>query len=425
MAGVERLEQVSIDLLKPYERNAKKHPQSQLDVIAKSIQELGFLSPCLIDEEYNLIAGHGRVAAAKQIGLKSVPCVFVEGLTEEQRRAYILADNKLTELGEWDMELVQQELSDLQGMDFDISITGFGLDDLEIDDIDDGDFEAGVGSSEAEETRVKSGELWQLGPHYLMCGDSTDFEDVEKLMKGEKADLLVTDPPYGVAYVGWTGMTIENDDLDESGLDDLLSLAFANASESMNPGAGFYIFCASSLIDVTIDCIRKTDLLIKQHIIWVKDKFVMGRQDYQWRHEPAIYGWKDGAAHYFVEKRNLTTVIEDPIDLESKSRDELIEMLKSILDENANPTTAIHEDRPMVNEEHPTMKPVPLIARLVKNSSKPGDIVLDLFGGSGTTLLACEELGRNCRIMELDPHYADVIVKRWEKQTGQEAHRVG
>ena len=363
MAGVERLEQVSIDLLKPYERNAKKHPQSQLDVIAKSIQELGFLSPCLIDEDYNLIAGHGRVAAAKQIGLKSVPCVFVEGLTEEQRRAYILADNKLTELGEWDMELVNEELEELADLDFDITITGFELpEDEDQHEASEDDYNGNP------ETRSKPGDLWQLGDHRLMCGDSTDVAAVDELMGGVKSDLYLTDPPYNVDYTDGHDnerkILNDNFETDEECGEKLWLPAFHNALVHSKDCCSVYCFMpqGGTHMVMMMMMMMKAGWEVKHELIWRKQSIVLNRADYNYQHEPFLYGWNKTHKFYGKGKFKNTSVWEF--------------------------------DRPTKSKEHPTMKPVELLGEILLNSTKEGDTVLDTCGGSGSTLIAGEQPGR-------------------------------
>ena len=445
MGKAAELRDVEIAALKPYERNAKQHSAEQVAKIADSIRRMGFISPCLIDRDLNVIAGHGRIMAAKEAGMESVPCVFVEGLTEEERRAYILADNRLTELGEWDMDLVQQELAALADADFDISITGFDT-DLRFDDAmgqitDDGWTE---GPEQAEEPRSRIGDIYQLGNHRLMCGDSTDPEMVAALMDGAKADLMVTDPPYNIGLGGEEsgaaqstdeiskrrkrqddGAFLLNDNMGEAEFVEFLRKAMANAKDALREGGAFYVWYATRTTEQFLQGMRQAGLEVRQILIWVKSHFTLGRQDYQWQHEPCLYGWKDGAGHYFVDSRRQSTVVEDLMpDLGRMKKAEMEALLKEIYaDEIA--TDVIHEAKPNVSELHPTMKPVKLIARQIRNSSRPGETVLDLFGGSGTTMMACEQMDRRCCMMEFDPHYADVIVDRWEKMTGEKAVLIG
>lgn len=321
-----------------------------------------------------------------------MPCIIADDLTEEQIKAFRLADNKVGEIAEWDFDKLETELSELAAADFNMEDFGFdmaGFEDepeLEEDDIPDVD--------EQVEATVKSGEVWRLGSHRLMCGDSTDAQTVEKLMCGAKADLLVTDPPYNVAYEGKTeeALTICNDSMDSDQFRNFLTAAFERANESMKAGAAFYVWFASKEHVNFETALNTAGLTVRQELIWCKNTMILGRQDYQWRHEPCLYGWKDGSAHHWYADRCQTTILEF--------------------------------NKPSRNGEHPTMKPLDLIGYQIKNSSKSGDAVLDLFGGSGSTLIACEQMGRTCYMMELDPKYCDVIIKRWETLTGEKAVRV-
>ena len=390
MAKIGKVQEVAVNELVPYEKNAKLHGEDQIEKLKASILEFGFLTPCLIDKKKNIIAGHGRVMAAKALGMETVPCVFIEGLTEAQRKAYILADNRLGELGEWDMSIVMSELEELKDMDFDIEVTGFELDNFDEEELEELDnYEA-----EEVEPRCKLGDLWQLGDHRLICGDSTSFEVVERLMGGQLADLLITDPPYNVDYEGGTEekLKIMNDKMDDESFRQFLRDAFSTADSVMRAGAVFYIWHADSEgYNFRGACIDN-NWQVRECLIWNKNSMVLGRQDYQWKHEPCLYGWKDGDAHFWNSDRSQTTVMDF--------------------------------DRPTRSALHPTMKPVALFAYQIRNSSKKGENVLDLFGGSGTTLIACEELGRKAFLCELDPHYCDVIIDRWEHETGKKAKLV-
>ena len=392
MGKIEKIENVDVNMLVPYAKNAKIHGQNQIEKLKKSIEEFGFLTPCLIDKDFNIIAGHGRVMAAKELNIKAVPCVFVEGLTEAQRRAYILADNRLGELGEWDMELVVEELKVLDNMDFDVSLTGFDFDEVVSDETEaeEDDYQKDA----PEEPKSKVGDLYQLGRHRLICGDSSDVTVIEKLLGGGSVQLYITDPPYNVDYEGKAKnhLKIENDAMDDSDFEKFLAEAFCAADLVMNPGAAYYIFYASRKELELFTACKEIGWPVKQVLIWNKNAMALGRQDYQWKHEPCIYGWKEGAGHYFVNNRKLTTVID--------------------------------EKRPAKNLLHPTMKPIELISQLIKNSSREHDNVLDSFGGSGSTLIACEQLNRNCYICELDPRYVDVIIDRWETLTGEKAQLI-
>ena len=442
MGKAVELREVEIAALKPYERNAKQHSKEQVEKISRSIQELGFVSPCLIDKEMNVIAGHGRIMAAKAVGMEKVPCVFIEGLTEAQRRAYIIADNRLTELGEWDMDILQQELADLADFDFDISVTGFDT-DLRFDDCMAQIQEDGWSGEEvtvAEVPKSKVGDIYQLGNHRLMCGDSTDADMVEHLMNGETVDLIVTDPPYNIGLGGEDsgaaqsfvemakhrkhqedGSFLMNDNLEDQEFVEFLKKAMTNGKNYLKNGGAFYVWYATRTTEQFLQGMRAAELEVKQILIWVKNHFTMGRQDYQWQYEPCLYGWKEGAAHYFLDSRKQSTVFDEPApDLKKIKKAEMEEMLKEIY-EGDMPKDVIREAKQNVSDLHPTMKPLKLIARQIRNSSKPGEKVLYLFGGSGTTLIACEQMDRTCFMMEFDPHYADVIVARWEKMTGRKA----
>lgn len=429
MAKTSKMLEVAVSDLVPYRKNAKIHGEEQVKKLKASIQEFGFLSPCLIDKDNNIIAGHGRVMAAKELGMKTVPCVYIEGLTEEQRRAYILADNRLGELGEWDMDLVSEELQALKETGFDIDLTGFDIDDIIFED----DQTAWAEEPEPtipEEPITVLGDLWKLGDHRLLVGDSTKAEDVERLMAGRKADLLLTDPPYNVALgVGETpeeakkrrrrtdGLTIKHDAMSEDEFEEFLVVAFGNAYNHMKAGAAYYSWYASKSQKRFELALERANLQPRQILIWIKHSLVLGRQDYQWRHEPCFYGWKEGAAHYFIDARTLTTVTDD---IDSLNREQLLERIKEL----SALTTTIYEDKPTRSELHPTMKPLGLFKKQIRNSSREGETVLDLFGGSGTTLIACEELNRKCCMMEFDPFYASAIIKRWETETGYKAERI-
>lgn len=422
MAKIDKIQEVAVSKLVPYERNAKQHPAEQVELIARSIKEYGFLNPCLIDKDYRIIAGHGRVEAAKKLGLENVPCVFVEGLTDAQYRAYILADNRLTELGEWDMDIVSDELKYLDEVGFDIDLTGFLPDDeiLDLEPVPDNGIGEDIGEYFDGQSITKNGDVWELGDHRLMVGDSTLLEDVMTLMGEDQADLLETDPPYNVSISNSRGMTIANDRMSVDAFYDFLYMAFSNAAALMKSGAAFYIWYADSNGLTFRKACEDSGLPIRQNLIWVKNHFHLGWSDYQWIHEPCLYGWKEGAAHYFSERRNIPTVIKSIDNMEEASREELLQLLYEIREM----TTVTYANVPLADDLHPTMKPRELILKQIKNSSRKGDIVLDLFGGSGTTLLCCEELGRRCRMMEYDPKYADVIIRRYEEETGKKARKI-
>lgn len=429
MGSIEKIEEIEIAKLKPYAKNAKKHGAAQVEKLKASIQEFGFLTPCLIDKDFNLIAGHGRLAAAKELQLEKVPCVFVEGLSDDQRRAYILADNRLGELGEWDMDLVSEELKALNDNGFTLELTGFEFDDITSDDIDFSDLDEKANKIEEEapeEPTTKSGQIFKLGNHLLMCGDSTKDDDLKKLMGKELADLVITDPPYNIDYEGKTKdkLKIKNDAMTDLEFDNFLNAVIANLKNYLKIGGVYYIWLPSTGIDAFSLALKKNGLQVKQLLIWVKNIFSLGRQDYQWRHEPCIYGWKEGAAHYFTDDRTKSTVFEKKIKVDDLTEPEAKNMLKAFFSEIEFTATVMHEKKPARSAVHPTMKPVNLIMRQIENSSKENDLILDLFGGSGTTLIACEQKRRRCKMMEYDPHYCDVIIARWEKLTGQKAELI-
>lgn len=387
-----RYENVEIEKLIPYKNNARTHSDEQIEKIAKSMKEFGFINPVLVDGNLNVIAGHGRILGAKKLGMKEVPCLFIENLTEEQKRAYIIADNRLAEDAGWDKELLKIELEDLKNMNFDITLTGFELEDFDFSMDETEVIEDEFDETVPEEPTSKKGEIYKLGKHFLMCGDSTDINDVEKLMNGVKADMLLTDPPYNVDYEGGNGLTIQNDNMDDETFREFLRVSFFNANSVMKEGAVFYIWHADSEGYNFRGACHDIGWKVRQCLIWCKNTLVMGRQDYHWKHEPCLYGWKEGASHLWASDRKQTTVLEF--------------------------------DRPSVSKEHPTMKPVGLFDYLIKNNTKKDDIVLDLFAGSGTSIIACEQNGRIAYSMELDPKYVDVIISRWEKLTGQQAERI-
>jgi len=427
-----RYENVKIDKLKPYENNARTHSEEQVEKIANSIKEFGFINPVIIDSEYGIIAGHGRVLGAQKLGMKEVPCLFVEDLTETQKRAYILADNKLALDAGWDDEILKQEIKALDDLNFDVSIAGFDIDDFDFtqEDIEFQEDNFDVEAELPEIPKAKYGDVYQLGDHRLMCGDSTSPEDIQKLIGDEIMDLCVTDPPYNVNYVPIgeslykkdenSPSKILNDNMDDESFYDFLLAFYEIMLEVLKPGGAYYIFHADSEGYNFRKALRDAGGDVRENLVWVKNALVLGRQDYQWKHEPCLYGWKDGAGHYFIDDRTQTTVFEDKADLDKLSKEELKEMIEDILADKI-PTTVIHEDKPLKNDIHPTMKPIRLLSRLIKNSSRHGENVIDFFGGSGSTLISCEQLGRKCFMIELDPKYVDVIISRWETLTGKTA----
>lgn len=376
---------VPIGKLVPYVNNARTHSKEQITKLRSSLREFGFVNPVIIDREFNVIAGHGRILAAKEENIEQVPCVFVDHLTEAQKKAYILADNRFALDAGWDEEMLRVEMEALQGMDFDISLTGF--DEAEIADLlslDDGEAQEDDFDEDAAlqaEPFVKAGDLWLLGRHRLLCADSTKPEDVKILMDGKKANVCITDPPYACNYTGGTGMKILNDNLKGEEFYQFLLSAFKNAYENLADGAAIYIFHSDAEKVNFYNAVVAAGFHYSTTCIWVKQSLVLGRFDYQMRHEPVIYAFKDTVKHKFYGDRKQTTVWEF--------------------------------DRPSKSKLHPTTKPLPLVAYPMKNSSLVNSIVLDLFGGSGSTLMAAEQMDRVAYLMELDPVYASAIVRRF------------
>lgn len=368
--------------IKPYENNPRKN-DAAVEFVANSIREFGWKQPIVIDKDGVIVAGHTRYKAAQLLGMKTAPCVIADDLTEDQIKAYRLADNKTNEAAEWDFSALEEELDAI-----DIDMTQFGfLDEDEVPEIVEDEFD----EEPPAEPKTKRGDIYQLGRHRLMCGDSTSIDNVEALVGGRQIDLLLTDTPYNVDYTGKTkdALKLQNDSMEDSDFRQFLRDAFVTADTVMKPGAVFYIWHNDSEGYNFRGACHDAGWEVRQCLIWAKNVMVMGRQDYQWKHEPCLYGWKEGAAHYFIDDRTQTTVLEF--------------------------------DRPTRSALHPTMKPIPLFDYQIKNSSRKGDAVLDLFAGSGTTLICCEQNGRDAYCMELDPRYCDVIVSRWEQLTEEKA----
>ena len=365
--------------IKPYPNNPRKNDNA-VDGVAESIKQCGYCAPIIVDENGIILAGHTRLKALKKLGWKEAEVVVRDGLSEEQKKKYRLLDNKTGEIALWDTELLQAELVDINfdGYDFgfDMDTPGEVIED-EAPEVD-----------EIKPPTAKLGDIWQLGRHRVMCGDSTDEQDVLKLMNGQLADMYLTDPPYNVDYEGTAGK-IENDNMTDALYQEFLIKAFNAAKAVLKAGAVFYIWHADSQgFNVRTAC-ENAQMQVRQCLIWRKNSLVMGRQDYQWQHEPCLYGWKEGAAHLWASDRKQTTILEF--------------------------------DRPSRSKEHPTMKPVKLYDYQIRNNTKGQDIVYDGFAGSGTTIIACEQNGRIGYLMEYDPKYVDVIVKRYENLTGETA----
>lgn len=413
-----QIELINIDDIIPYENNAKLHPKEQIEQIKKSVLEFGNNDPIAIDKNNVIVEGHGRLLALKELGYKEVEVIKLGHLTDEQRKAYTLIHNKLTMNTDFDIEVLESELAainiiDMSDFDFDLNIES---EEITIED----DYDVEEKLEQIEEPKSKLGDIYQLGEHRLMCGDSTLLEDVKKLMNDNKADLLLTDPPYNVNISNSDGMTIENDNMSDDNFKQFLNAAFQTASASLKKGGAFYIWHGDSETVNFRNACEDNELSVRQCLIWVKNGFNFGRQDYKWKHEPCLYGWKEGASHYFIDEYNNPTVIEDNINIDLLKKEELKELVEELLSDRV-PTTIIHEDKPLKNDKHPTMKPINLLSFQIKNSSKKEEIVLDLFGGSGSTLIACEQLNRKCYMMEFDPKYVDVIIDRWEQLTGEKA----
>lgn len=450
-----KLSQININA-----RNPRKISDTQLERLVRSIlifPEMQTLRPIVIDETYTALGGNMRYRALTAISEKSpaeVNMMLANGckgyaqkteaerqnlrdywaawladptaiivradqLTEEQKREFIIKDN--VAFGEWDDETLTEDFDPDELLDW-------GLGDLDDEPEDNDADEDDYGEEDAANapTRCNPGDVWLLGRHRLMCGDSTKEADVAKLMGEEQAHLLLTDPSYNVDYQGGTKekMKIANDNMDDVAFVGFLTAAFNCAIQAMRPGAAFYVWHADSKGFEFRTALKEVGLTLRETLIWVKNALVLGRQDYQSRHEPCLYGWKDGAAHYFVDDRSQSTVIEDAgVDYRKLKKDELLKLVLQLTDVSV-PNTVIYEDKPTKNDIHPTMKPVKLMARLIKNSTKQEQLVLDLFGGSGSTLIACEQINRKCFTMEYDPKYCDAILDRWEKLTGEDAERI-
>ena len=426
------IEMMKIKDITPYEKNAKKHNRTQIENVAESIKRFGFAQPLVVDKDNVLIIGHCRLLASKLLQIREVPVVKMENLTDEEVKQLRLLDNKLNE-SEWDIDLLSEELKELDMSGFDIDWE-LPEEEPEPEIIEDD-------LPEEVEPVCQKGDLWQLGDHRLICGDSTDPEIIKRLMGGEKADLLLTDPPYNVSlgqnaghplrpseakqlHRRTDGLVIANDAWknDEDFINFLIK-AFTTALGVMKPGGVFYIWYADTqALNFRLAC-QRAGMTIRENLIWVKNSFAFGRQDYQWQHEPCLYGWKDGASHYFIDKRNLATIIEDQVDLDKMKKEDMKKLLEVFYSEEF-PTTIMRAPKPTYNELHPTMKPLKLMAKQINNSTKPGEAVLDIFGGSGSTMMAAEQLNRRAFTCELDQHYADVIIQRWEDFTGRKAEKI-
>ena len=425
---------VSVDEVIPYERNARTHTPAQVAQIAQSIKAWGFTNPLLIDEKGRLIAGHGRLEAARTLGMTEVPAVVVVGLNETQRRALILADNKLALNAGWDADLLKSEIEALRIDGFDLGLTGFDAGEV-IDLLGGGESELDPDDAPAAPELPFSvlGDVWTLGAHRLIVGDSCNVDTYDALLGGEKVDIVWTDPPYNVAYKGTAG-SIQNDDMADDDFLQFLRDAFTSMFTAMKPGAAIYVAHADA--GETGVAFRRSFLdagfKLAACLIWRKDSFTLGRSDYQWQHEPILYGWRPGSGHRWYGGRKLTSVQDtgdgspfqkaDDGSWVVRIGDRALVIRGDVQVEEIVPSV-IEEAKPKRNDVHPTMKPVALIERMLKNNARPGDLVLDPFGGSGSTLVAADRLGMSARLIELDPKYADVILKRWQDYTGRRAKR--
>ena len=382
---------ISLGKLVPYVNNARTHSPEQLTKLRSSLREFGFINPVILDREFNVIAGHGRIAAAKEEGIVEVPCVFADFLTEAQKKAYILADNRMALDAGWDEELLRIEIESLQGADFDVSLTGFGEDEIADlfagdgeKDVKDDDFDFSAALEKA--AFVERGDIWTVGRHRLVCGDATSAEDVAALMDGKKANLIVTDPPYGVSFKSGSGLSIQNDSMKGDEFYTFLYNSFSQMAAHLENGGAAYVFHA----DTEGLNFRKAFVDAGFHLagvcIWVKNSLVLGRSDYQWQHEPVLYGFLKNGKHPWYSDRKQTTIW--------------------------------NYDKPKRNKNHPTSKPLDLLGYPICNSSQENAVVLDTFGGSGSTMMACEQTNRICCMMELDEKYASVILRRYVEDTG-------
>lgn len=390
------IQKIKIDKLIPATYNPRKNlkpSDAEYVKIKNSIEKFGFVSPLVINKDMTVIGGHQRLKVLKEMGIVEVECIIVD-LDKTNEKALNIALNKIQ--GDWDEEKLEALLQELKLEDFDTNLTGFDFDEVDeiLKDVNgskEDDFDVDSAYEEIEEPITKPGDVWILGKHRLMCGDSAQKEDVMRLMNNQDADMLLTDPPYNVDYVGKTSeaLKIKNDNMSDNQFYEFLKKVFENMYSVTKEGASIYVFHADTEGLNFRKAFKDAGYKLAECLIWKKDCFVIGRQDYQWQHEPILYGWKEGAAHHFINDRTQSTILEF--------------------------------DRPRQSSLHPTMKPIDLVARLLKNSSKENDKILDLFGGSGSTIIAAEQLNRNCYTMELDPKYCDVIVKRWESLTNKEA----
>lgn len=444
---IKEVELVEVEEIIPYHNNPKEHPEEQVEKIASSIKNFGFTVPIVVDGDNEIISGHGRLLAAKKLGLDKIPVIKRSDLSDSQARALRLADNRVSE-SDWNMESLAVELEMLSDEDMDLMMTGFDNDEIgEIfdtrldDEIHEDEYDLEEGLAEAEENPIsKTGDLWLLGRHRIYCGDSLDRSAYETLLDGRQVDLVVTDPPYNVNYGDKANMlneytggdritdNIQNDNMSDSDFYKFLLDFYEVAYEKTKAGAAIYVFHADTEGINFRTAFRDAGWRLAQCIIWVKNTLVLGRQDYQWKHEPILYGWKPGAGHYWNGGRKQTTAWQDApgVTVEKRGSTNIITLdlglntvqIKTdefeIIDAGDDTDkSAWFFDKPVKNADHPTMKPVGINARAIKNSSKPDQLVLDPFGGSGSSLIACEQTGRQARLIDMMPKYVDVTVDRY------------
>lgn len=431
--------------MQPAEYNPRKQltPEDpEYQEIMRSVETFDYSDPIVLNYDGTIIKGHQRRTVMMDMGYTEAWCIVLEIRDKQKEKALNIALNKIT--GKWDNAILKDILLELDLDGYDFTVTGFHRDDLEdlIQQLDipaeatEDDFDSDAAAAEIVEPVTQAGDIWKLGRHRLMCGDSTEPSDVASLLGGEKLDLVITDPPYNVDYgekteylasqgYGERQTDIANDRMDDLSFADFLLAAFRNMNEAMRPGAAAYVFHAESTGLQFRQAFIDAGLKLSQCLIWEKNAFVMGRSDYQWRHEPILYGWKVGAAHYFVDDRTQDTVLlEEEPDFKAMKKQELLAFVEKLFRDFRDQTSVLYENKPSRNSLHPTMKPVPLIGRLMNNSSRPGWSVGDFFGGSGSTLMAAEQLGRTAYVMEMDGRFCDVIVRRWEEYTGKKAVRL-
>lgn len=410
------LEILEIRELNSYTNNPMNHTENQIENLKEIIKEYGFKVPIIVDLNRVVVAGHCRLEAAMRLGLSKVPCVIANDLSEEQIKAFRIAENKAREGSEWDTEKLLKELEELSMMGHNLENLGFESEELkELMDIDYtvGNIKEQDPIEPQDEPFSQYGDFYHLGKHKLLCGDSTNVEDVKRLVEGQTMDLMITDPPYNVDYESEKGLKIINDNMSETEFYKFLLAFYQNAFEVLREGASFYIFHADSESIGFREALKEAKFKLSQCLIWVKNGFNLSRQDYNWRHEPCLYGWKLGKAHYFIKDYSQDTILEAGENLKNMSKKELIGYINKLHKNLEEYSTIIREDKPLRNDVHPTMKPLKLLGRLILNSSKQGEKILDLFGGSGSTLITCDQIGRQAYLMEFDPRYVDVIVKRY------------